>query len=552
MFSGDRRTASGRLWWRLFLGAIALVYLAATVPHLDDFPIVGWAQAMIAAPAHKLATEGVYGSDMFTGFYRAESRNYDHMPLYPLGLAVSFRLLGLGVWQARIVSVVAGLLVLLLAAAVARRAAGVCAGACAAIFLLAGRLGAPDPIEVWRLGLVGATGVPLLDAARVIRFDVLVPAWVLAGGLLLKRATTRDDGASWVGAGAFAGLATLTHLYGAFAILLFAGAGLAGWRVSLRRTSLILAGWALVMLPYAAFVLVDLPAYRGQMLRHAGRFDLSNPAFYWDNLIREPSRYAPWFSRPDGHFAVPRPAAWLLVATMAAALGSLAGRIRQGPAPSDRLHALAVPVLAGSLAIFINLKRPEYLMLVVPFLACLAGIGTVAAWRHRWPGTTAVRALLVAAWIAVAIDGAAGASAGLTAARMATSHHELASRIGEFVPPGARVLASQRFWFALANREFRSINLALVLSDPQYRYPTTPRLGDVIDAIAPDFIVLESRMLAFYLHAPDGEAAGKVATQMRELAAAIDRRCPTLLTVLPARDYGDVLIHRCRSAPVEP
>src|SRR5437867_12626523 len=106
-------------WLRQRQVAILLVlligwYSLATLPYLGDFPLLEWAQMGIAAPAYKLATQGVYGNDLFSGFYRTETYNYEYMPLYPLLVALSFKILGLGVWQARIVSVLCGLATLVL------------------------------------------------------------------------------------------------------------------------------------------------------------------------------------------------------------------------------------------------------------------------------------------------------------------------------------------------------------------------------------------------------------------------------------------------------
>src|SRR5215208_5379311 len=98
----------------IVLAALIGWYGLATLPYLGDFPLLEWAQMGIAAPAYKLAMQGIYGNDLFAGFYRTEAYNYEYMPLYPLLVALSFKILGLGVWQARLVSVLCGLATILL------------------------------------------------------------------------------------------------------------------------------------------------------------------------------------------------------------------------------------------------------------------------------------------------------------------------------------------------------------------------------------------------------------------------------------------------------
>src|SRR5262249_12708005 len=103
-----------------FTLALAL-YLVATLPHLADFPLTGQDGPWMAAPAAKLATQGVYGDDLFAGYYRMEQHNYNFPPLFPMTEALAFRLLGVGAWQARLVAVLYGAATLGLTYALGRR-----------------------------------------------------------------------------------------------------------------------------------------------------------------------------------------------------------------------------------------------------------------------------------------------------------------------------------------------------------------------------------------------------------------------------------------------
>src|SRR5689334_6376919 len=149
--------------------AVAL-YFVATLPHLADFPLIGQDEPWIAAPAAKLATQGVYGDDLFAGYYHMEQHTYNFPPLFPLTEALAFRLLGVGVWQARLVAVLYGAATLGLTYALGWRLYGGALGALAAWLLVGLRL-ALEP---------QASGIPFLDLARVARYDIAVPPLVLA------------------------------------------------------------------------------------------------------------------------------------------------------------------------------------------------------------------------------------------------------------------------------------------------------------------------------------------------------------------------------------
>ena len=125
----------------LVLGLLTAWYLAATLTHLDDFPLLDWPQMGIVAPAAKLAEEGVYGNDLFEGFHDSESRNYEYMPAYPVLVAGAFALFGTGVVQARLVSVLCGWLVVVLTFQLGRRLHGPAVGLTAAALLCLLRLG---------------------------------------------------------------------------------------------------------------------------------------------------------------------------------------------------------------------------------------------------------------------------------------------------------------------------------------------------------------------------------------------------------------------------
>src|SRR4029077_9320824 len=98
----------------LGLVAIAGFYLVTVLPNIGNNPIVGGDEGWIISASAKLAREGVFGTDLFAGFYGADRHYFFNLPLHHLVLSGVFKLIGVGIVQARLVSVAFGLATLLL------------------------------------------------------------------------------------------------------------------------------------------------------------------------------------------------------------------------------------------------------------------------------------------------------------------------------------------------------------------------------------------------------------------------------------------------------
>jgi len=106
---------SGRRLLYFEIGAViaaGLLLLLFTLPNLANHPVPTDDEVWILSASHKLATEGVFGTDLFTGFYRAEDVYLFNMPLHHIVLAAVFKAVGTSILAARLVSVLYGLLAL--------------------------------------------------------------------------------------------------------------------------------------------------------------------------------------------------------------------------------------------------------------------------------------------------------------------------------------------------------------------------------------------------------------------------------------------------------
>jgi len=311
------------------------------------------------------------------------------------------------------------------------------------------------------------SGLPLLDVARIARYDILVPVFGLSAFLAWLRG--RAGSGPWLlfASGLLAGLAGLANIYGAFWI---AALGLltlydksAG---RLRRLAWLLAGTALPVLGWAGVLAAHWDDTRGQFIKHAGRFDLLRPSFYLDNLLNEAHRYFLGVRDPATYL---RLGFWLAVLGLPASLVWLLWRWRR--AHDARAAWLLAPalVLPGLLALLDSEKRFYYLIVAIPvFAICVAWATTDAFQAASRNG----RGLLAGVAALLAVQAGLGVASQQRLAQAAVAPAGVYAQLRALVPPGPGIiLGSPQLWLGLPAAHFRSIVLPFLLSLPLNAHP---------------------------------------------------------------------------------
>jgi 4-amino-4-deoxy-L-arabinose transferase-like glycosyltransferase len=424
-------------------------FVAVSVWRLDTLPPVYEDEPWQASTAYKLASQAVFGSDVFAGWNGMEQHYYGFMPVHPLLMALVFKLFGEGLLQARLEAILAGTLTLGLTLVLARQLFSGWVGALAVWILLLVRWTGTTTIQV--------TGIPFVDLARIARYDAVVPVFALAalvvhtGGAVRQvwYAAARRGGRGPNGvdqpwrfglAGLFAGLAGLTHVYGLFWV--FVLALLLVWqRAQPRAFVWLLGGVLLPWVPYVAYVLSDLPEWHAQVSGYADRFGLLDPRFYVSNLLEEPRRYGPGLG-PPGLGWLARPGFWTLLVLVPASLIGLARRaIRHQDLPAQVILVPAV-VLPLLYALLLRLKLVNYTLTFLPVLAIAAAWGSLqlAGWLRDRPRPLS----LVAGLLALAVGGEGVARLSLLESLPATPYASYIAQVHRTIPTGARVVGSRR------------------------------------------------------------------------------------------------------------
>lgn len=586
--SGERAIRFGGL--AVLTGA----YLLLSFANLDRFPVVHEDEPYIAASAAHLAATGEYGNPMFAGFHGAERHVYLHPPLLALLQAGVFRTMGVSTVSMRIPTVLAGLAVLVLTFAAGVRAGGGACGFAAATALLV-----LAPTGGWN----GTSGVPLLDIARVARYDILVPAFGLAALLTFDSARGHAAALFRLMSGVLAGTATIAHVYGGFwliallLVLLLREPPDAG---RLRASLQLGAGFLLAMLPLAIWILSNWNDFVGQQQLLVERYDVLDPRFLLDNLMRERFRYRPVLAFADPWRSLwTSPGLWIvlvgvpvaLVSTLRASGTRRTGRTASGsddaralPATGSPAEGSGLPVehsresLAFAIAIalvvhvtlfalLVQVKTYNYLIAVWPLAVLLLARTITRTWRHAGPGAynhavrqiesravesmpvtgrkpehnIAIYTILVGALFAAAAgEGVVRIVRWQAGAHATTAYASFTQRIATHVPEGGRVLGLQRFWLGPGS-DYISWLVPVWWNDPRFTDGAVP-LDVAIDRVGPDVILIDDAMQRYF----DGLADTTHPQHARflEWRRYIERRDLTMVATVDDVTYGSVRIWR--------
>ena len=482
------------------------IFLFVSLRHLDSVPQVYEDEPWQASTAYKLATRGVFGSDLFAGFMHMDERYYGFMPLHPFLLAAIFKFAGTDrmLGEARLETVALTAATLILTYALGSRLFSKPVGGVAVLVLVLVR---------WTgLTYIQLTGIPLVDFARIARYDPLVPVLGLASLHVYISARNRQSLPLYAASGILASASGLAHVYGLFWIPALVMLTILDRPASLARcVALFAVGALLPWLPYAAYVLNDLPDWRGQIAVYASRFELLNPHWYVNNILEEFHRYGPGLG-PFGPAWLLRPGVWFLAVALPLSLFALARRALAGDVSARTLvvPSLTFPVL---FALLITLKLVNYTLIELPLFALAVAWGSVSLWQRPLPGVglAAPRLLLIALGAGIAIEGAF-ALARIDSAT-ATPYPVFASEVRQLIPPGARVLGLHTYWIGLEDFDYRSF--LVPLNEADLGVP----LDQALDAVDPDVVLLDPRMRTYFESLPPGGDAERFETWLARHSA---------------------------------
>jgi 4-amino-4-deoxy-L-arabinose transferase-like glycosyltransferase len=473
---------------------ILLIYVALTLPYLDHLPRVHQDEPWLASGAWKIATEGVYGSDMFADYYKMEEHYYLNLPLFAFLTAPVYAIGGVGLWQARWTTVAMGALTLVLTYALGKRLFGATVGLGAMVLLL---FTSHAAFSTYRI-----TGILLYDAARVSRYDILVPIFLLLTLYQFDRANHAPARQPWhyFWVGVWIACATLSNLYGIFALGVV-GILLVWQRVRWQAYAAVGIGVVMPLSLFVGYILIDPASFWGQVQTHGPRFGLSDWQWYWNNWQNEFLRYraetqGQWWTRPG--FAIG------IIAVPLALLG-LAWQTIRGSA-SARLVLIPALLFPLAFAWLISVKRVEYLMVIVPVWAIALAWGGVALWKWAdewrvdpyplWMGR-GIQDILAVLFAILIADGSLQYYHFFQQGDLIPPYQSFTATIRAPIPAERGVVGLHSYWFSFTDTDYRTWYTMLNLAGSEYT-PAVRSIADSLNRFEPDYLVIDPNLRAYF------------------------------------------------------
>jgi 4-amino-4-deoxy-L-arabinose transferase-like glycosyltransferase len=500
----------------LIAAVLILVYLGVMLPSLTRFPPLNNDEGREAQLSW--VTSGLQpGAERMNAY-----RGFDTWGTGGLQGATTvllFWLFGLGVFQARLTSLIWGGLLLGVVYWLGRHYWGRAAGLTAAILL--------------------AIADPFLLSTHTLRPDIQIITLVLLALVLVEVGLRDRRGWPLVVAGMLVGLAFDTHMntVGLAPMVVAPLLVRFGWKTLVRRESwLVAAGLGLAAAYYASVRIVPDPSGYLQAFRYWIGLDKALPPLrpgggggLFGQLGAEALRFADYFgASPQGVEEWPE----LLLVGGGLLLGVwLALR---GGRP-ERTLLLGLLATSAFFVVLVSTKSRYYMLLTYPTYLLLVGRGfqlAVAQLKAPWlaRGALAGLILLTALWPLKFEERTWDKYVRGARYRAGQEYYTLTAQLAALAGPGARVLAPPRFWFGLHDHPFVDI---YVYERVRRQYGETP--DQFIDAVQPDLVITDA----------------KIATEKsveRELYRGLDARAPYDL-IVRHKNYGDVAVYRLRHEP---
>lgn len=415
--------------WYIGLTLVALVYMHDALPYLTTLPRVNVDEPWLMERGYQIMRTGIPSQPML---------RLDTAYLLQVGygylLAGWMSLFGVGLYQARLLSVLLGFGIVVMVASIGRRWADEATGLAAALFL--------------------AADSNFLGGVRDARTDIPSVFFAVATFAAYARGQRRSETIWFVVSGAALGLAMLCHgnAFWAGLILLawfFLDYGRRSWRVPFGYG--VVGGWLITFGPYLAMVIArwrDVQVQIGNFA--ADRVPGWRPSFLLQQVLREPERYRSWYFGLVTS-VVPEPLLRAFQFAIAVGLVVLVLRIVRARPDADAHGAARLLILAiGGALIFaalINNKALVYLPHILIGFALAAGTA-VSAVMSVSPAR--VRPVLALVFV-VAYGGAATAYYEKWYARERKGellpYEQTEATLQAIVPAGPKyVFGSPQFW----------------------------------------------------------------------------------------------------------
>lgn len=388
---------------------ILAMYVLLTLPFLSSSPLIWFDEGLLSETAWHLAQEGTFIQPLRTGYLEYEEFSTHPNYLFFIALAASFKLLGLGIIQARLVSVISGFLLLIFMYSIIKKIINEKTALCATLLL------ACNPLFIL--------------SARMVRQEMMITFFgFLAVSFAILSYKQKNFYAFF--AGFFAACAILVHLNGLFIIL--AVLGIFAIKKQWKEIMYFILGGGILSIPYLIFILFHWEVFITQFFgQWAYRLPSGGSSILF-NIFHEPMRWVKGITAPLS----------IIVGVVSAVL--LLPKIKK-----FKEWYIAVGILILCFACIDYHKYYGYLLLLLPYF-CVFSAGLYGFWMKK----NKAIALLMLSLILILY-------CGVVEYKIWRDHNaeydQYCTSIQQEIDTTKIILADARFWFCFHNGNLREI-----------------------------------------------------------------------------------------------
>ena len=407
---------------------LLLLFIVVYTFNLSKYPMVWIDEGWFCNPSFNLAFHGFLGTTIMPDFYSIAHFTYWQMPLYMIFLAVSFKMFGFGIVQARMVSVFLGFFTVIFTYLLGRELFNKKIGLLATLLLIVNPL--------------------FFKVTREARMDIAVACFTLIALYFLVMALKRSEYKYYFCSGLFAILSFLSHPNGIFciiSIIFLYGICKVNFKdfrsySNLKEITCLVTGPTMVIIPYLYYISLNFQAFINQYKVNIVS-SASNPLI---NVSFEVTRYKlliDFFYSLEGWFTL-----LLVLSALYLVLFGLLYILRNRNKFSCRFLFIVLSVHLVLFMILVSQKQAIwYLGIIIPYLSILL----VLPFEDRFNNEN-IKVFLTFFLVITVFMGSFGIFNGLYQNKDYNTQ-TMQSEIQGYVPTGSVIIGDPQYWITFHN-----------------------------------------------------------------------------------------------------
>jgi 4-amino-4-deoxy-L-arabinose transferase-like glycosyltransferase len=412
---------------------LLLAYAVLYSFNLDKFPVVNGDENWFINPAYDLAMFGKMGTSMIYGSYNIANFTYWQPPVFILLMAVSFKLFGFGVIQARMVSVGLGFLTVLFTYLLGFKLYNKKIGILAALILILNPL--------------------FFMISRNARMEIAVACFMIISLYCTFLALKESKLGYYFASAFFATIALLSHPNGVIAILSVAliilveklDFKMLKFNIDFEEIIFFISGVLIPLIPYLVYISLDFVAFKGQFIGNIA----ASPSNPLSNILVEPTRYINvfwWLAQYNGIFLA---FLVLVVAVVLTVLGLY--YLSRGKKFNGKFLLIVLMVNVGVFSVLVYHKFFIYIGLIIPYLSIIMALTLKDKIKFKINKKGIMSGITIVLWLMLIVGNCIFLTSFLEKTKD-YNYMEIEYEVQKYIPSGSVVVGDHNYWIALHDK----------------------------------------------------------------------------------------------------